>query len=173
MPAARRTRRACRVVVVAARRAPRAPRSHPHEEGARQTSSGGRGRQRRVGGDASGERSNATGSFTRCASLGRPSYPERHLQFVRIIAHTGPLMTGTAEGRACGVASRPLDHRAMHPSYVALPHQLTMHGWMVFHRTRCQPVASRLTPSQARTLAEALNLAATGEAPRTARILTE
>jgi len=55
-------------------------------------------------------------------------------------------------------------------SYVALPHQLADRGWMVFHRTHCRPVALRLTPSQARTLADALNLAATGEAPRPARL---
>ncbi len=67
----------------------------------------------------------------------------------------------------------PLDQRVMRPSYVALPHQLTLRGWMVFHRIRCQPVASRLTPSQARTLADALNLAATGEAPRPARLVLE
>jgi hypothetical protein len=55
-------------------------------------------------------------------------------------------------------------------SYVALPHQLADRGWMVFHRTRCRPVASRLTPAQAKTLADALNLAATGEAPRPTRM---
>ncbi len=75
--------------------------------------------------------------------------------------------------RTCAATGGPLDHRAMHPSYIALPHQLTIRGWMVFHRTRCQAVACRLTPAQARTLADALNLAATGEAPRPARLLME
>ncbi len=76
---------------------------------------------------------------------------------------------GSAKGRLCAVISRTLDH-AMRPSYVAIPHHLTAQGWMVFHRTLCQPVASKLTPSQARTLADALNLAATGEAPPERRL---
>jgi hypothetical protein len=71
--------------------------------------------------------------------------------------------------RACTVVGRPLDQHPMQPCYIALPHQLAARGWMVFHRTRCEAVAYRLTPPQARTLADALNLAATGEAPRSAR----
>jgi hypothetical protein len=74
---------------------------------------------------------------------------------------------------SCTIIGRPLDQHPMHPSYVPLPHQLTARGWMVFHRIRCEAVASRLTPPQARTLADALNLAATGEAPRSARVALE
>ncbi len=54
--------------------------------------------------------------------------------------------------------------------YVALPHQLAARGWVVFHRTRARPVASRLTPAQAKTLADALNLPPTGGAPRPTRL---
>jgi hypothetical protein len=36
---------------------------------------------------------------------------------------------------------------------------------MGFRRTRCEAVAYRLTPPQARTLAYALNRAAAGDAP--------
>ena len=72
-------------------------------------------------------------------------------------------------GTARTVSGGRIDHGPMHGSYVALPHQLTMRGWMVFHRSDCRPVASKLTPSQARTLAATLNLVATGEAPRSAR----
>jgi hypothetical protein len=58
----------------------------------------------------------------------------------------------------------------MHRTYVALPHYLTCHGWMVFNRIRCRPIASELTRPQAVTLAEALNLAATGEAAVSSQI---
>jgi hypothetical protein len=51
----------------------------------------------------------------------------------------------------------------MRASYVALPHQLTSRRWMVFNRIRCQPVACDLSPEQAQTLADAFNIAATGE----------
>ena len=57
----------------------------------------------------------------------------------------------------------------MHRTYVALPHHLTCHGWMVFNRIRCHPVAFELSRPQAVTLAEALNLAATGEAARSSQ----
>jgi hypothetical protein len=53
----------------------------------------------------------------------------------------------------------------MRASYVALPHQLTSRRWMVFNRLRSQPVVSGLSPTQARTLAAALNIAASGEGP--------
>jgi hypothetical protein len=58
----------------------------------------------------------------------------------------------------------------MHRTYVALPHHRTCHGWMVFNRIRCHPVASELTRPQAVTLAEALNLAATGEVAPSSQI---
>jgi hypothetical protein len=48
----------------------------------------------------------------------------------------------------------------MRPLYIALPQALSPHGWMVFHRTRCRAIACHLTRGQARTLADALNLAA-------------
>ena len=53
----------------------------------------------------------------------------------------------------------------MRASYIALPHQLTSRRWMVFNRLRSQPVVCGLSPTQARTLAAALNIAATGEGP--------
>ena len=55
-------------------------------------------------------------------------------------------------------------------AYVALPHQRLPHGWMVFNRLRCHPIASDLTRPQAVTLADALNIAASGEMVRPSRI---
>jgi hypothetical protein len=50
-------------------------------------------------------------------------------------------------------------------TYIALPHQLTSRAWMVFNLKRCCPVASNLSPRQARTLAEALNEVVSGIQP--------
>jgi hypothetical protein len=75
---------------------------------------------------------------------------------------------GTAS--SCVTRGVQLHRHAMHRTYVALPHHLTCNGWMVFNRTCCRPVASELTRPQAVTLAEALNLAATGETARSSQV---
>lgn len=63
-----------------------------------------------------------------------------------------------------------LHRHPMRRAYIAIPQHLTSHGWMVFNRIRCLPVASDLTRPQAVTLADALNLAATGELARPSKM---